>query len=160
MGFGSFSFIIFLHADGSRSPVPGFGWYCPTNCSTRVSRLGCDKARAQAERGRRIKNSLLAQMPPFSSYFPGSFQQKQPRAPSRAALSVAVHLTGCSSTLLSPLLGQGHAAKSTGISLVVPMSTQLSGAQKCTNRRRNYIKMDFFKKKKKWKSIFVSRVSN
>jgi len=59
-----------------------------------------------------------------------------------------VHLTGCSSTLLSPLLGQGHAAKSTGISLVVPMSTQLSGAQKCTNRRRNYIKMDFFKKKK------------
>lgn len=62
-----------------------------------------------------------------------------------------MHLTGCSGTLLSPLLGQGHAAKSTGISLVVPMSTQLSGAQKCTNRRRNYIKMDFFKKKKKKK---------
>lgn len=81
MGFGSFSFIIFLHADGSRSPVPGFGWYCPTNCSTRVSRLGCDKARAQAERGRRIKNSLLAQMPPFSSYFPGSFQQKTATSP-------------------------------------------------------------------------------
>lgn len=85
---------------------------------------------------------------PFSSYFPDSFQLKQPRA-----LSTAAPEHCCASHWLQlhpaePCWDRTIKSKAFRLSLVVPMSTQLSEAQTCAYQRRNYVEMDFFLKKK------------